>query len=229
MAQKKRHPKTCDNKKSIFIVDDHPIVRSGLITLIDHEKDLAVCGEAEDAPEALKAISELDPDVVILDIVLKSSDGIELTKDIKARHPGLPVIVLSMQDESVYAERALRAGARGYLMKEVLSEKIIHVIRMVLAGKVYVSSAMTQRLLCKMANGKGVTIISPTDSLSDRELEVFRMIGHGFRVSKIAERMHISVKTVETYRARIKEKLKLVNGDNLLEYAIKSADATSDA
>jgi DNA-binding NarL/FixJ family response regulator len=217
MTQKQQQ----STKKRILIVDDHPIVRDGLVTLINHENDLKVCGEAEEPQQALEAISELKPDVVIVDVTLKGSNGIELTKSIKARFSGLPVIVLSIHDESIYAERALRAGAQGYLMKEVVSERIITAIRTVLSGEVYVSNAMSKRMLRKLAGGKVDTISAPMDSLSDRELEVFRLIGQGYKVSKIAQRMHLSIKTVETYRARIKEKLSLADADELLQYAIK--------
>ena len=217
MAQKRQQ----STKKRIFIVDDHPIVREGLITIINHDKDLAVCGEADEPQEALKAISELRPDVVIVDITLKNSDGIELTKSIKARYPKLPVIVLSIHDESVYAERALRAGAQAYLMKEVVSENIVTAIRTVLSGEIYVSNKMGKKFLHKLAGSKVDTNSTPIDSLSDRELEIFRLIGQGYKPSKIAKSMHLSVKTVETYRARIKEKLNLADADELLRYAIR--------
>ena len=143
MTQKQRQ----STKKTIFIVDDHPIVRDGLITIINHEKDFEVCGEADEAREAFKAISEIKPDVVIVDISLKNSDGIELTKNLKARHPTLPVIVLSIHDEFTYAERALRAGAKAYLMKEVVSDSIVTAIRTVLSGEIYVSNTMGKKLL----------------------------------------------------------------------------------
>jgi DNA-binding NarL/FixJ family response regulator len=221
MTQKQRQSTIFENKKIVFIVDDHPIVREGLITIINHEKDFKVCGEANDAREALKAISELKPDVVIVDITLKNSDGIELTKNLKARYPTLPVIVLSIHDESVYAERALRAGAQAYLMKEVVSENIVTAIRTVLSGDIYVSNTMGKKLLRKLAAGKVHTISAPIDSLSDRELEIFRLIGQGYKPSKIAQSMHLSVKTVETYRARIKDKLNLTDADELLRYAIQ--------
>jgi DNA-binding NarL/FixJ family response regulator len=221
MTQKQWQSTTSENKKRVLIVDDHPIVRDGLITIIDHDKDLTVCGEADEPQEALKAISELRPDVVIVDITLKDSDGIELTKSIKARYPKLPVIVLSIHDESVYAERALRAGAQAYLMKEVVSDNIVTAIRTVLSGEIYVSNTIGKKMLRKLAAGKVGTIGGPMDSLSDRELEIFRLIGQGYKPSKIAKSMHLSVKTVETYRARIKEKLNLADADELLRYAIQ--------
>jgi len=229
MTQKQRRNTTFENEKRIFIVDDHPIVRDGLITLINHQQDLKVCGEAGEAAQALKSISELKPEVVIVDIGLKSSDGIELTKSIKARYPRLPVIVLSIHDESVYAERALRAGAQAYLMKEVVSENIVTAIRTVLRGEIFVSNTMSKKLLRKLATGKTNTISAPMDSLSDRELEIFRLIGQGYKPSKIAQSMHLSVKTVETYRARIKGKLNLIDADELLRYAIKWVSSKSEA
>jgi DNA-binding NarL/FixJ family response regulator len=222
MTQKPQQSTIFGNKKRVFIVDDHPIVRDGLTTIINHEKDLEVCGEADEPQEALKAISELRPDVVIVDITLKNSDGIELTKSLKGRYPTLPVIVLSIHDELTYAERALRAGASGYLMKEVVSDKITAAIRTVLTGEIYVSNTMGKKLLRKMAAaGKADAISAPIDSLSDRELEIFRLIGQGYKPSKIAQSVHLSVKTVETYRARIKEKLHLADADELLRYAIQ--------
>jgi DNA-binding NarL/FixJ family response regulator len=229
MIEKKPQSKTAGDTRKVLIVDDHPIVRDGLVTLINHESDLTVCGEAEEPQEALEAISQLKPDVVIVDITLKGSNGIELTKSIKARSPGLPVIVLSIHDESVYAERALRAGAQGYLMKEVVSERIITAIRTVLSGEIYVSNAMSKRILRQLAGGKVDTISTPMDSLSDREIEVFRLIGQGYKVSKVAQRMHLSVKTVETYRARIKEKLSLADADELLRHAIQWVSSVYEA
>ena len=229
MTQKRRQSTTFENKKRVFIVDDHPIVRDGLTMIINHEKDLEVCGHADGAPEAIKAISELSPDVVTIDIALKGSDGIELTKDLKTRYPTLPMIVLSIYDELTYAERALHAGARAYLMKEVASGNIVAAIRTVLSGEIYVSNAMGKKLLRKMAAaGKTDTISTSIDSLSDRELETFRLIGRGFKPSKIAQSMHLSVKTVETYRARIKEKLNLANADELLRYAIQWVSSKSE-
>ena len=221
MTQKQRLSTTFGNKRKVFIVDDHPVVRDGLIALIEHEKDLKVCGDADDATEALKSLSPLKTDVVIVDIGLKSSDGIELTKSIKAQYPRLPVVVLSIHDESVYAERALRAGASAYLMKEVVSENIITAIRTVLRGEIYVSDQIAKKFLGNAFQRKSKAGADPVAKLSDREFEIFRLIGVGYKASQIAERMHLSVKTVETYRARIKEKLSLTDASKLLQYAIK--------
>jgi len=219
--QKQRRRKASETRKKVFIVDDHPVVRDGLITLIEHEQDFNVCGDADDAAEALKSISELKPDVVIVDIGLKSSDGIELTKSIKTRYPRMPVVVLSIHDESVYAERALHAGASGYLMKEAASNDIITAIRTVLSGEIYVSDQMAKKLLGNAFSRKSDIGTDPVAKLSDREFEIFRLIGSGYKVSQIADRMHLSSKTIETYRARIKEKLNITDASKLLRYAIK--------
>ena len=223
MLSGKKQKKAEENKSKILIVDDHPVVREGLTTIINHEKDLIVCGYAEDDHLALKAINELKPDVIIVDISLKDSDGIDLTKNIKHRYPKLPVIVLSIHDESVYAERALRAGARAYLMKEVLSENITNTVRTVLKGEIYVSDTISKKFLHKIAGDKAATTKTPIENLSDREFEIFRLIGVGYKASQIAKRLHLSVKTVETYRARLKEKLNLADANELLQYSIKWA------
>ena len=223
MALKKIQDKTNENKTQILIVDDHPVVRDGLTTIINHEKDLNVCGEADDAHEAMKAVTELKPNVVIVDISLKSSDGIELTKNIKAGNSKLPVIVLSVHDESVYAERALLAGAKAYLMKDAVSENIVKAIRTVLSNEIYVSNTISKEFLHKIARNKEGTTKTPIENLSDREFEVFRLIGEGFKASQIAMQLHLSIKTIETYRSRIKEKLNLPNAAELLQYSIKWA------
>jgi DNA-binding NarL/FixJ family response regulator len=223
MNRKGSHSSTAPNKTKVFIVDDHPIIREGLTVLINHEPDLYVCGQAAQAREALKAISELKPDVAIVDITLEDSDGIELTKDIKSRYPKLPVIVLSMHDESIYAERVLHAGARAYLMKDAVSDKIVMAIHTVLGGEIYVSDIMAKKLLRKLAGNHVDAVNGSVGNLTDREFEVFRWIGQGNKPSRIANRMHLSVKTVETYLARIKEKLDLADSGQLLEYAIKWA------
>lgn len=221
MIRKESRSSTASNKIKVFIVDDHPIIRDGLTALINHESDLYVCGQTGQASQALKAISELKPDVAIVDITLEDSDGIELTKNIKARYPKLPVIVLSMHDESIYAERALHAGARAYLMKDAVSDKIITAIHTVLTGEIYVSDAMAKKLLRKLAGNHVDSINVSVENLTDREFEVFRWIGQGNKPSRIAKRMHLSVKTIETYLARIKVKLNIDDAAQLLEYAIK--------
>ena len=223
MTSKKKQDKTNENKTQVLIVDDHPVVRDGLTTIINHERDLNVCGEADDAYEALKAAAELKPDIVVVDISLKNSDGIELTKTIKSKYPKLPVVVLSVHDESVYAERALIAGAKAYLMKDAVSENIVKAIRTVLSGEIYVSNTISKKFLHKIAGDKVDTNKTTIEKLSDREFEVFRLIGEGYKPSQIAKKLHLSVKTIETYRGRLKEKLNLNSAIEILQYAIKWA------
>ncbi|MHC4259373.1 MAG: response regulator transcription factor [Planctomycetota bacterium] len=222
MVRKKEQPKKADEKKTkILIVDDHPIVRQGLAELINHEQDLTVCGQAEDALEALRTIKEIKPNMVIVDISLKETSGLELIKDIGAQYGNLPVLALSMHDESLYAERALRAGAKGYIMKAEATENVVTAIRRVLSGQIYVSDRMAARMVRKLVGGRRETGASAIERLSDRELEVFSLIGQGHGTRQIAEKLHLSVKTVETYRAHIKEKLNLADANELLQYAIQ--------
>ncbi len=218
---KKKPDKTNEKKTQVLIVDDHPVVRDGLTTIINHEQDLNVCGEADDAHQAMVAAAELKPDIVIADISLKNSDGIELTKSIKARYPKLSIIVFSVHDESLYAERALLAGAKAYLMKDAVSENIIKAIRTVLSGEIYVSNTVSKKFLHKIARDKADKTKAPVENLSNREFEIFRLIGKGFKASQIAKQLHLSTKTIETYRSRIKEKLNLPNAAELLQYSIK--------
>lgn len=212
-------------KRTVLIVDDHPIVRQGLAQLIDQEQDLEVCGQAEDAHEAMQAIHTLDPDLVIVDISLKDTSGMELIKDLKVQYPDLPVLTLSMHDEAVYGERALRAGARGYIMKQEATEKVVTAIRRVLAGELYVSDGMAAKMVSKIVGGGTRRTGSPVDCLSDRELEVFRLIGEGFSTREMAEKLHLSVKTIETYRAHIKDKLGFEDANELLRSAIQWVNA----
>ena len=211
--------------RTVLIVDDHPIVRQGLAQLIEQERDLHVCGQAEDAHEAMQAIRTLKPDMVIVDISLKDTSGMELIKDLKVRHADLPILTLSMHDESMYAERSLRAGARGYIMKQEATEKVITAIRRVLAGEVYVSDTVATRMVSRLAAGAGAVSASPLESLSDRELEVFRLIGEGNGTRQVAEKLHLSVKTIETYRAHIKEKLGFKDANELFRAAIEWVNA----
>jgi DNA-binding NarL/FixJ family response regulator len=222
-TMKNEPAKTGMKKTQILVVDDHPIVRDGLESILSHEPDLKVCGQAEDAFGALNAIAEMKPDIAIVDISLIQSDGIELTKTIKARYPELSVIILSVHDELVYAERALLAGAKGYLMKDVVSDNIVKAIRTVLRGEVYVSDAIAKRFMHIIAGDKAGVTKTAIEHLSDRELETFRLLGEGYSVSKIAEQLHLSVKTIETYRLRIKEKLGLADASELLQYSIQWA------
>ena len=212
-------------KAKIIVVDDHPIVRQGLVQMISHEPDLEVCAEAEAAADALKAIAATGPDAAIVDLSLKGSSGLELLKDIRVRYPKLPVLVLSVYDESMYAERALRAGARGYMMKEEAAEKVITAIRRILSGQIYLSESMASRFLHVFVDGRPEGGTSPAERLSDRELEVFQLIGQGFGNTDIARQLHLSPKTVETYRGHIKEKLNLSSSTELLQSAIRWAQS----
>jgi DNA-binding NarL/FixJ family response regulator len=208
-------------KAKVIIVDDHPIVRQGLALLINQAGDLVVCAEAEDALGALEAIKQHKPNIVVVDLSLKESSGLDLIRDIRSQFPGVPTLVLSMYDESLYAERSLRAGARGYVMKQMAPEHVIEALRRVLEGEIYVSETMAARLLNKLVGGGGAQNASPLETLSDRELQVFQMIGKGIGTRQIAEELHLSVKTIETYRRHIKRKLGLKNATELVHHAIR--------
>jgi DNA-binding NarL/FixJ family response regulator len=210
-----------ERKARVFLVDDHPLVREHLTALIQHETDLQVCGEAADAPTALSLISQQVPDLVILDISLKRSNGLELIKSLKEIWPKLPVLVLSMHDEMLYAERSLRAGALGYITKEEATVNVLSAIRKVLRGQVYLSDRMAGRMMKRMVGGVVEEGGSPLEVLTDRELEVFQMLGRGLGTRQIAEELRLGIKTVESYRARIKEKLRLEDGNQLLQHAIQ--------
>ncbi len=210
------------SKYRIFLVDDHPILRQGLALFINREPDLMVCGEADGAASALQAIRSSIPDFVILDISLDGPDGLELLKTLRAKYPSLPVLILSMHDESTYAERALRAGANGYIMKQEATEKVLTAIRQVLRGDVYVSEHLTRRMLQQFVHGS-ISPRDPVTTLSDRELEVYRLIGAGHGTRQIADELHVSTKTVESYQAHIKEKLSLRNARELVQHAIESS------
>jgi DNA-binding NarL/FixJ family response regulator len=207
-------------KKRIFLVDDHPLVREWLAHLIQQQPDLVVCGEAENAPAALSAIGVARADLVIADINLAGSSGIELVKDLKELHPGVPVLVLSMHDESLYAERAFRAGARGYVNKRETAPKMVEAIRRVLEGKLYLSEKAAEILADRAIRGPAADR-STIERLSDRELEVFDKLGQGIGTRQIAEDFHVSVKTVQEYCARIKDKLHLNNATELLREAVR--------
>ena len=206
--------------KKIFIVDDHPMMREGLAQLLSHETDLAVCGEAEDAAEALSKIETLKPDLVLLDITLRSTNGLELLKDLRIRVPDLAILVISMHDESLYAERALRAGARGYIMKQEGGKKLMEGIRQVLSGRTYVSEKISAKILDTFS-GRRSAAASPVELLTDREFEVFQLIGRGSSTKEIAAQLHVSVKTVEVHRVNIKEKLAIGTAAELIHYAVR--------
>jgi len=207
-------------KVRVLLVDDHPVLRRGLAQLIDQDPRLAVCGEAEDAPQAIKAIETLQPDLVIMDISLKHGNGIELLKTVKPHYPDLPVLVLSMHDETLYAERSLRAGAMGYLMKDEPAEQLLFAIGRVLAGEIFLSNRMKSRMMLQFAGRNGKAPSSTLEQLTDRELEVFRLIGAGRTTREIADHLHLSMHTVQAYREFIKAKLKLPNSTQLVQHAV---------
>lgn len=207
---------------NIMIVDDHPIVRHGLVQLINQEPDLDVVAEAENARSAMTAVKEHQPDLVVVDLTLKDIGGMELIKQLRSNYEELPILVLSMHDENLYAERVLRAGAGGYVMKETASEKLVEAIRTVLRGEIYLSEKMASRVLGRMVGHRAATLDrSPIETLSDRELEVFEWIGRGLGTRQIAERLCVSVKTVESHREHIKEKLKLGSAPELVQHATR--------
>lgn len=208
-------------KKRILIVDDHPLLRQGVAGLIGHEPDLQVCGEAQSAADALQAARSLCPDLALVDISLGGRSGLELVKDLKIQQESLPVLVLSMHDESLYAERALRAGAQGYITKKAGGKALLQAIREVLAGRIYLSEQMSTKLLQNLAGKRPGKTASPLESLTDREFEVFQLIGDGHSSRHIAETLHVSIKTVEAHRANMKAKLKLKAGTDLVHYAVR--------
>jgi DNA-binding NarL/FixJ family response regulator len=214
-------------KTRVFVVDDHPIVRQGLSQLINREPDLTVCGEAEDARTALDRIAPSEADILIVDVSLEGPDGIELLKTIRSRDSKLPVLMLSMHDESLYAERALRAGANGYIMKQEATERVLIAIRQILSGEVYVSDRMAQKMMQQFIHRSRVANRSSMAELTDRELEVFRLIGQGHGTRQIAEELHLSVKTVESYYAHIKDKLSLRNARELVQHAVQWINSES--
>ena len=211
--------------KRLLIVDDHPMMRTGLAQLIDNEGDLKVCAEADNAGQAINAVAKQKFDLALVDISLPDKNGLELIKDLRTLKPELPILVVSMHDEMIYAERALRAGARGYIMKQEGGQKFLLAIRQVLAGKVFVSEKMSARILENFSGNQADDSGSPVKRLSDREFEVFQMIGQGVGTRDIAGRLHLSVKTVEVHRANIKEKLSLATALELIHYAVRWLDA----
>ncbi len=227
MNPKKKHA-TATARKHILIVDDHPMMRDGLVALITAQPDLAVCAQADDARKAMQAIETLRPDLVLMDISLPGKSGLEAIKDIQAFAPGLAVLVISMHDESLYAERVLRAGARGYVMKQEGGKRIMAAIRTVLEGRVSVSEKMSARIMDVFTGHRAGASASP-ENLSDREFEVFQLIGQGRSTKEIADQLHLSVKTVEVHRVNIKAKLKLTTSPELVHYAVCWMESQSSA
>ncbi|NND70158.1 MAG: response regulator transcription factor [Rhodothermales bacterium] len=205
----------------ILIVDDHPLMRKGLAMSLDAEPDLSVVAQVASAEEALSELDRLEPELAIVDISLPSMSGLELLKHFQALRPQMPTLVVSRHDEALYAERAIRAGARGYVMKLEAGEVIVKAVRKVLAGGIYVSEEINERLLMSLASGRQPTVETPLQVLSDRELEVFELTGRGISTREISERLHLSIKTVESYRARIKEKLNLKSAAELMQQAVQ--------
>jgi DNA-binding NarL/FixJ family response regulator len=215
------HAAESTKRYRVLVVDDHPIVRQGLALMINGEPDLVVCGEAEEAGSALEAVARQRPDVVVLDLSLQGPDGIDVLKTIRTTQPDLPVLILSMHDESIYAERALRAGANGYIMKQEATENVLVALRRILRRELHVSERVANRLLKHYVGGAPKGAEPTVASLSDRELEVFRLMGAGQGTREIAEVLHLSVKTVESYQAHIKEKLSLRSSRELIKRAIE--------
>jgi DNA-binding NarL/FixJ family response regulator len=210
-----------DRQLKVFVVDDHPIVRAGLIQVISREAGLSVCGEAGDVPAALQGVTDSGPDVAVVDLHLKEGDGIDLIKQIRKLQPRLPILVLTMHEEPFYVERAMRAGAQGFLTKQDAGDQVLTAIRTVAGGEMYVCDRVSPKLLKRLLAGGGNGADSPVARFSDREMQVFRLIGEGLGTKEIAERLNLSVKTIETYRANIKEKLDLRDARELVQYAIR--------
>ncbi|MBD3344720.1 MAG: response regulator [Chitinivibrionales bacterium] len=211
----------------ILIVDDHPVVRQGLAQLINQSPGLAVCAEAENALDAMGHIEKYKPDLVVLDLSLGKSSGLTLLTSLKSRFSRLHVLVLSVHDESIYAERVLRQGAKGYIMKKAASETVIEAIHKVLSGDIYLSSEMKDKLIHKMIGAGTVNDRTPIDTLTNREIEVYQFVGQGMPTREIADKLHLSVKTVETYLARIKDKLHIANSRELIMHAMQWVQKTN--
>lgn len=209
------------SKTRLLILDDHPMMREGLAQLINHEPDLIVCGEAGTGAECVEMVGKLKPDLLLADISLPDKSGIEVIKDTLALHPEVPVLVISMHDETLYAERILRAGARGYVMKQEGGQKLMAAIRRVLAGQIYVSEKISEKILKSFSGRPDSTPQRSMENLSDREFEVLQLLGDGKGTSEIARQLHLSTKTVEAHRANLKRKLNLKTGPELVRYAVR--------
>lgn len=218
--------KTVARKSRVFVVDDHPLVREGLTNLINGQDDLIVCGEAKDSAQAINGIGKARPNVALIDISLENESGLELVKQLKTQFPQVALIILSMHDEALYAERALRAGAQGYVMKHETSKSVLASIRQVLGGGVYVSERIVKRMALKLTSSRKPIISSPVERLSDRELEIFRLLGQGRTTSQIAADLNLSLKTVQAYCARAKEKFGVASLTELLHAAIRWDDSS---
>jgi DNA-binding NarL/FixJ family response regulator len=216
-------PLPASTKLKVLLVDDHPVTRQGMRALINQQLNLEVCGESDNAAQALDLVGQLQPDIAILDVSLKSTNGIELTKNIKALAPNLPILVVSMHDEALYAERALRAGAMGYVMKQEAGEKVALALQHILRGEIFLSAKMKEKMLHRFVNKRGDGMVFAIDTLSDREMEVFQLIGNGFSTRQIAQQLGLSSKTIDSYREHLKLKLGLETGAELVRHAIQWA------
>ena len=215
-------------KKKIFIVDDHPMMRDGLAQMIANEPDLSVCGEAENASEALQKIEKLRPDLALVDITLRSGSGLELIKDLQTRLPTVAVLVISMHDESLYAERVLRAGGRGYVMKQEGGKKLMEAIRQVLNGQTYISPKISAKIVDAFT-GRRSENSSPVETLTDREFEVFQLIGGGLSTKEIADKLRVSPKTIEVHRVNMKQKLNVATAPELIRFAVRWVESQRPA
>jgi DNA-binding NarL/FixJ family response regulator len=220
-SARNQHNRDAGHQRRVLLVEDHPIFRKGIAMLLQHEPDLVICGEAETVGQALELVRQIQPDIVLADITLKDTNGIELVKSLKSLHPEIPVLVLSMHEESLYAERALRAGARGYMMKQAPPDQVVAAIRQVLRGELYLSASTHHRLLNTFLTGQRDLSGDSVEKLSDRELEVFELLGKGHGTSMIAQELHVSVKTIEAHRAHIKTKLGLFTAPELMRAAVE--------
>ncbi len=222
------NPAASPARRRILIVDDHPMMRAGLVQLIDKQPDLAVCGEAASPAETFHELSRSQPDLLLADLSMPGRSGFDFIRDVHALRAGLPILVVSMHDETIYAERALRAGARGYLMKESGGENLLAAIRWVLRGRVYLSPEMSARILNGLSGRKTRAAGSPIGTLSEREFEVFRLVGQGKSTAEIARQLHLSPKTVDVHRGHLKQKLELKDATALIRYAVRWME-TEDA
>lgn len=214
--------KTTPLQSTVYLIDDHPIIVQGISLLINAEPDLTVVGHSATWAVAFKEIAELKPDVIVLDVTLATANGVEVLKDLKVQFPQQRVLMLSMHDENLYASRAMKAGAYGYLMKASATEEVVIALRQVLKGEIYLSAPMSRHMMSKLVGRKSESPASPLDSLSDRELEVYEMVGSGLTTRKIAERLHLSIKTIESHKSHLKQKLHVENAAELTQHAIQS-------
>jgi DNA-binding NarL/FixJ family response regulator len=223
--ERRRAEGRSQGRARVLLVDDHPIVREGLARVIDQEADFTVCATAINAREAVQAVTTAKPDIAVVDVSLDGSHGIDLVKDLKTRHPALAVVMLSMHDETLYAERALRAGAKGYVMKRQPPEQLVLAMRKVLAGGLSFSETVTARMLERASRSQAKEVPLPMERLSDRELEILERIGHGRTTRQIAEELHVSMKTVQAHREHLKEKLELPDATSLARFAVQWVEA----